>query len=532
VASIHGKTVAFDGQSLTIQDVVAIARGGARVTIASDARERVNASRRAIETALASGRPTYGINTGFGRLSEVAIAPDQLQQLQLNLILSHAAAVGPELDRDVVRAAMALRVNALCRGESGIRLEVLDLLCACLNYGITPVVPSQGSLGASGDLAPLAHIALVLLGRGQAETADGRRLQGAAALASAGLTPVVLAAKEGLALINGTQVMTAVGSLATHDAWQVIAAANAAAALTMEALNGKRDAMDPRIHAARPHPGQVAVAREMLRLLDGSQLTRGHGEGRVQDAYSLRCVPQVHGAATDALGYATDVITRELNATTDNPLVFLDDGDAPPGDRGTGIGGGCDVISGGNFHGQPVSIAMDLAAIAMSTIANISERRTERLVNPDLSGLPAFLTRSGGLESGLMIAQYTAASLASENKILASPASVDTIPSSANQEDHVSMGTTAARKLARVVSQTRQVVAIELLAGAQALDLRAELDGITAIAAALGRSTSRLYQLIRSAVPAMAADRELSPDIIALDALIARGTVGRAIADC
>ena len=246
MATIHGKAVAFDGQSLTIQDVVAIARAGASVTIAPVARERVDSSRRAIETALASGRPTYGINTGFGRLSEVAIAPDQLQQLQLNLILSHAAAVGPELDRDVVRAAMALRVNALCRGESGIRLEVLDLLCACLNYGITPVVPSQGSLGASGDLAPLAHIALVLLGRGQAETADGRRLQGAAALASAGLTPVVLAAKEGLALINVTQVMTAVGSLAMHDAWQVIAAANAAAALTMEALNGKRDAMESR----------------------------------------------------------------------------------------------------------------------------------------------------------------------------------------------------------------------------------------------------------------------------------------------
>ena len=530
MGAVSGRSVVLDGSSLTIHDLVAVARGGVPVSIAPLARGRVDASRRAIEAMLASGRPAYGINTGFGRLSEVVIPPDRLQQLQLNLILSHAAAVGPELGLDAVRGAMVLRVNALCRGESGIRAEVLDLLIACLNAGITPVVPSQGSLGASGDLAPLAHIALVLIGRGSARLPDGTVMPGEQALAAAGLQPVVLAAKEGLALINGTQVMTSIGALALHDAWQILGAANAAAAQTMEALAGKRDAFDPRIHAARPHPGQGAVAAEILRLLDGSRLTRGHGEGRVQDAYSLRCVPQVHGAVMDALGYATDVLTRELNATTDNPLVFLVDD--PAAVSGGGAGPDCDVISGGNFHGQPVSIAMDVAAIALSTIANIAERRTERLVNPDLSGLPAFLTRAGGIESGLMIAQYTAASLASENKILASPASVDSIPSSANQEDHVSMGTTAARKFARVVAQTRQVVAIELLAGAQALDLRAELEGISSLPAHLGRATSRLYLLIRASVPELTADRELSPDIGLIDGLIASGALCRAIADC
>lgn len=475
-----------------------------------------------------TGRPTYGINTGFGRLSEVVIPPDQLQQLQLNLILSHAAGVGPPLDPDIVRATMALRVNALCRGHSGVRPLVLDLLCECVNRRVTPVVPSQGSLGASGDLAPLAHIALVLLGRGEAWTADGRRLPGQEALAASGLAPVVLEAKEGLALINGTQVMTAVGALALADAWRVFGAANASAALTMEALGALRDSMDPRIQAARPHPGQAAVACEILALLAGSSLTKGHGEGRVQDAYSLRCVPQVHGAVRDALEFATGAVTREINSTTDNPLVFTRD------ECGDGCGSevvtspecaGPTVLSGGNFHGQPVAIAMDVAAIALSTLANISERRVERLVNPDLSGLPAFLTRSGGIQSGLMIAQYTAAALASENKILAAPASIHTIPSSANQEDHVSMGTVAARKLTQVVRQTGQVVAIELLCGAQALDLRAEQEGIDSLPTKLGAVTSRLFRLIRDTIPVMTKDRELAPDIQAIADMIAGGSV-------
>ncbi len=558
-AATNFVTVELDGHHLTPEELVKVARGGATVTLAAAARTAVRQSRQAIERAVASGRPTYGINTGFGRLSEVVIPPDQLQQLQLNLILSHAAGVGPLLDREAVRAAMVLRVNALCRGHSGIREVVLDLLCECVNRGVTPVVPSQGSLGASGDLAPLAHITLVLLGRGQAWTADGRRLPGDLALAEAGLAPVVLEAKEGLALINGTQVMTAVGTLALVDAWQVLGAANAAAALTMEALGGLTDAMDPRIQAARPHPGQAAVARQVLGLLEGSSLTRWHGEGtgRVQDAYSLRCVPQVHGAVVDSLAFATDVLACEINSTTDNPLVFTCDGsgdgdgavdgarDGAADEAGDGAADGArdvageapaegecglgpTVLSGGNFHGQPVSIALDVAAIALATLANIAERRVERLVNPDLSGLPAFLTRSGGIQSGLMLAQYTAAALVSENKILAAPASIHTITSSANQEDHVSMGTVAARKLGQVVRQTRQVVAIELLAGAQALDLRAEQEGIESLPGKLGAATARLFKLIRDNVPVMTKDRELAPDINAVEGLIACGAVAEA----
>jgi histidine ammonia-lyase len=475
----------------------------------------IERSRRAVETALAGGRPIYGITTGFGRLSEVAIPKDQLRQLQLNLILSHAAGVGPELPRDAVRAAVLLRANALCRGHSGVRPELVDALVGLLNHDVTPVVPGQGSLGASGDLAPLAHIALVLIGRGEAWH-GGRRLAGAEALRAAGLRPLALEAKEGLALINGTQVMTGIAALALADALQLLDAANCAAALTMEALGGLRDALDPRLHAARGQPGQAQAAAAILELLAGSALTFGHGEGRVQDAYSLRCAPQVHGAAHDALSYAAAAVGRELNATTDNPLIFAT---SEPG------AGELDAasLSGGNFHGQPVAIAADLAAIALSALANISERRIERMVNPDLSGLPAFLTRHSGLESGYMIAQYTAAALASENKILASPASVDTIPSSANQEDHVSMGTIAARKLARVVEQTRQVVAIELMCAAQALELRLEQCGLPPAPAGLGRGTAAAYAAVRSRVRPLDSDRELAPDMAALADLIAAG---------
>lgn len=511
----------LDGSSLSLAAVIEVARGGRPVTWSRAAQARVARSRRAVDGALAAGRPVYGITTGFGGLSQVAIPSDQLRQLQLNLILSHAAGVGPELPLDAVRAAILLRANALARGHSGVRPRLIEALLALLGRGVTPVVPSQGSLGASGDLAPLAHLALVLIGRGEAWH-QGRRLPGAQALAEAGLEPLVLEAKEGLALVNGTPVMTGLAALALVDAWQVLDAANCAAALTMEALGGLRDALDPRLHQARGQPGQQRAAAGILALLDGSRLTPGPGAARVQDAYSLRCAPQVHGAVGDALEYATGVVTRELNATTDNPLVFAPDDppDRPgPGDEaGPGL-----VLSGGNFHGQPVAIAADLAAIALAALANISERRTERMVNPALSGLPAFLTRRGGLESGYMIAQYTAAALASENKVLASPASVDSIPSSANQEDHVSMGTIAARKLARVVEQTRQVVGIELLCGAQALELRLEQQGLAPAPAGLGRGTSAVYRALRERVPPLDCDRELAPDFGAAAALIAAG---------
>jgi len=518
LAAANTTPLVLDGNSLTLRGVVDVARYQRPVELAEQAVVAINHSRRAVDAALAGGRPVYGITTGFGRLSEVAIPQDQLLKLQLNLILSHAAGVGPELPQDAVRAAILLRANALCRGHSGVRLELVSALLGLLNRQVTPIVPSQGSLGASGDLAPLAHIALVLVGRGQAWY-RGQRMSGAQALAMAGLAPQVLEAKEGLALINGTQVMTGVGALALNDACQVLRAAGYAAALAMEALGGLRDAFDPRLHEARGQPGQICVAREVLMLLSGSTLTRGHGEGRVQDAYSLRCVPQVHGAVRDALDYAAAVLSRELNATTDNPLIFpVDDQCGSSGSAPGGIS-----LSGGNFHGQPVAIALDLAAIALSALANISERRTERLVNPDLSGLPAFLTRHGGLESGFMIAQYTAAALASENKILASPASVDSIPSSANQEDHVSMGTIAARKLARVVEQTRHVVAIELLCGAQAVDLRCEQAGILPAPAGLGAGTGFVYRMLRSTVPGLVCDRELAPDIAAVAELIAGG---------
>ncbi|MDP2872817.1 MAG: histidine ammonia-lyase [Bacillota bacterium] len=506
--------VSIDGHSLRLAQIVRVARAGAAVSIDPRAFGAMEDSRRVVVETLRTGRPVYGINTGFGRLSEVAIPSSQLRKLQLNLILSHAAGVGPELEADQVRAAMLLRANALAKGYSGVRPALVQLIVECLNRDVVPVVPSQGSLGASGDLAPLAHISLVLVGRGEA-VVGGRRLPGGEALRQAGLEPQVLEAKEGLALINGTQVLTAVGALALWDAMTTIDAADVAAAMTMEALAGLREAMDPRLHAARGHPGQIATAQRILALLEGSGLA-GRAGTRVQDAYSLRCIPQVHGAVRDALGFVADVLGREFNAATDNPLVFAAGQD--PGQAASP-----EVVSGGNFHGHPVAIALDLAAVALCGISNISERRIERLVNPDLSGLPAFLTRSGGLESGLMIAHYTAAALASENKLLASPASVDTIPTSANQEDHVSMGAAAARKLARVVAQTRTIVAIELLAAAQAVELRAEQDGLPSPPAGMGRGTVTAYAALRELVPGLGHDRELAPDIAAAAGLVRAG---------
>jgi histidine ammonia-lyase len=507
----------LDGSSLRLSDVLGVARKGWQVSVSPEAMEAVGRSRRAVDRALQAGTPIYGINTGFGRLSSVAIPAEDLRQLQRNLILSHSAGVGPELSPDEVRAAILLRANALAVGRSGVRPCVVEALCRLLNSGVVPVVPAQGSLGASGDLAPLAHIALVLIGRGEA-VAGGQRLSGLRALQKAGLEPLTLEAKEGLALINGTQVMTGIGCLGLEDASVVASAAALAAAMTIEALGGLLDAFDSRLQEARGYAGQVETARRIRSLLEGSRLVGQTSSSHVQDAYSLRCVPQVHGAAGDALQHVRAVLEREINSATDNPLIFAEEAgpDSGSGERTA-------FISGGNFHGQPVSMALDYAAIAVCALANISERRIERLVNPDLSGLPAFLTPSGGLQSGFMLAQYTAAALVSENKILASPASVDSIPSSANQEDHVSMGAIAARKLAQVVRQTRQVVGIELLAAAQALDLRAAEQGLDSPLPWMGPGTSLAYRLIRDVVAPLSGDRELAPDMAAADELIRAG---------
>ncbi len=494
------------GGHLTVADVIAVARERAGVALSPHARPRVQASRAVVERLVREGRTVYGITTGVGELAGVSISADQSAQLQVNIVRSHSAGVGDPLPEEIVRAMMLLRAHALALGYSGVREEPVTLLLQMLNRAVHPRIPAQGSVGASGDLAPLAHLALAMIGEGEAEL-DGRRLPAAAALAEAGLQPVVLAAKEGVALINGTQLMTACGALAVFDARALAACADIAGAMTCEALHGHADAFDPLLHEVRPHPGQQVSARNLRRLLAGSEvLTADHAPPKAQDAYALRCMPQVHGASRDAVEYAARVLEIEMNAATDNPLVFAD------ADR---------VISGGNFHGQPIALALDLLAIAVSELASISERRIERLVNPHLSGLPAFLTSTGGLHSGFMLAQYTAAALVSENKILSHPASVDSIPTSANQEDHVSMGAISARKVLRVIRHAQQVTGIELLCAAQALDFHRPLRPAPA--------TQCAYDVIRGAVPALAGDRALAPDLsVALD-LVQRGIVARAV---
>ena len=525
----------IDGQSLTLAAIADVARQGRPVALAPEARRRMEASRRRVEVALARGEILYGITTGFGKLADVAIPPAEARRLQENLLRSHAAGVGEPLPTPVVRAMTLLRANALARGYSGVRPAVVEALLDLLNHAVHPVVPSRGSLGASGDLAPLAHLALVLIGRGAAEV-DGRVVPGEEALRRRGLQPLILEAKEGLALINGTQAMTALGCLAVEEGLYLAAVADAAGALTLQALRGIPAAFDPRIHALRPHPGQQAAAAHLRRLLAGSRLVTEPGQVRVQDAYSLRCMPQVHGAVRDALAHAARVLTVEANSVTDNPLIFPDEPAGPAGEGGITASGGPgtgtvgpaeepagpaapgdaagDVVSGGNFHGEPVALVLDYATMALAELAGIAERRIERLVNPQLSGLPAFLTRQGGLHSGLMLAQYTAAALVGENKTLAMPASVDSIPSSANQEDHVSMGMTAALKLWRVVEHVRWVLAIELLCAAQALDLVGP--------GGLSPATAAVYQAVRALVPPLAGDRELAPDMAALAGLLAR----------
>jgi histidine ammonia-lyase len=493
-------------EPLTLEIHMAVARDRRRVEIGTRAQSAMHAARAVVDAVVAGGDAApavYGVNTGFGALAEVRISADQVQQLQQNLVRSHAAGVGTPLPRDAVRGMMLLRAAVLATGRSGARALCCERLCELLNAGVHPVIPARGSVGASGDLAPLAHLALGMMGEGDAEL-DGETLSAAEALRRAGIAPLVLEAKEGLTLLNGTQHMTAVGGLAVLDGEITCRIADLAGALSLEALKGTVRAFDPRVVAARPHPGQIAVATLLRALLDGSQIAESHKDcGKVQDPYSLRCMPQVHGASRDVLAYARTVLEREAASSTDNPLVFVDSDE---------------MISGGNFHGQPVAMALDFAAIAIAELANISERRVEQLVNPHLSsGLPPFLAPDSGLNSGFMIAQVSAAALVSENKILCHPASVDSIPSSAGREDHVSMGATAALKLAMVHDHVRTVLAIELLCAAQGLDLRRPLTST--------RPLEAIHAVIRAKVPAMMVDRPIAPDIRAIRAMIDDGSL-------
>jgi len=488
--------VAIDGRTLTLEDVVRIADGAA-CALAPAARKRVAASRAVVDRAARGSAQVYGVNTGFGHLATVRIAKEHLGELQLNLVRSHAAGVGSPLSERVVRAILALRANCLARGHSGLRVETLERMIEMLARGIVPVVPEKGSVGASGDLAPLAHVALTLVGEGEVFV-KGRRRRTRAALKAARLSPLALGPKEGIALINGTQVMTAVGTLALLAAERLAVAADIVGSMTLEALKGSHRALDKRIHDARPQRGQRVSAANLRRLLADSAIEESHADcGRVQDAYSLRCMPQVHGAARDTFAFVRDVLTIEINASTDNPMVFADGGD---------------LVSGGNFHGQPVAVAMDHLAVAACSLAGISERRIERLLNPMLSDLPPFLAKNAGLNSGFMMAHVTAAACVSENKVLAHPASVDTVPTSAGKEDHVSMGVHAARKAAEIVDNTRTVLAIELLAAAQALDI---LSPLTA-----GKGAAAAHRYVRRHVRTMSRDRILAPDIETARALV------------
>lgn len=483
------KKVILDGQNLTIEDVINVARFGYKVELGEDAKKKVLRARKTVDDFVAEEAVIYGITTGFGKFENIHISQEDTKDLQRNLIISHSCGVGEPFDFETVRAIMLLRANALSIGNSGIRLETLNTLIEMINKDIHPYIPEKGSLGASGDLAPLSHMVLVLIGMGEA-IHEGKRISGKEAMEKAGITPVELTSKEGLALINGTQVMTAVGCLTAYDALQLCKLSDISAALSMEALNAVVDAFDLRIHRVRPHKGQVATASNLLTLLKDSGLTSRQGQLRNQDAYALRCVPQIHGASKDAIDFVLDKVNIEINSVTDNPIILPEDNLA---------------ISGGNFHGQPMALPFDFLGIALAEIANSSERRIERLVNPALNDLPAFLTSKGGLHSGFMIAQYAAAALVSENKILAHPASVDSIPSSANQEDHVSMGTIAARKAREILKNAQNVIAIELLAGAQGVDFKDPSK--------LGVGTRIAYDLVRNLVPHLDDDREMYKDM-------------------
>jgi histidine ammonia-lyase len=515
--------IVLTGHDLTLEAVEAVARNGARAVLAPEARARMVRSRAVIEAIVERGEAVYGVTTGFGDLATVRIAPADAARLQENLLVSHAVGVGPRFDVATVRAMLLLRANTLAIGQSGCRPELVERLLAFLEHGIHPVVPEQGSVGASGDLAPLAHLGLPLIGRGRVirggdsdaarqsglpseEVAAPEEVAAAEALADAGLDPLHLEAKEGLALLNGTQMMSAVGALTVLAAERLCNTASVVAAMTTEALLGTDVAFAEAYHAARPHPGQARVAAELRHLLRGSDVQRSHHDDahKVQDPYSVRCVPQVHGATRDALAYARGVLEIEINSATDNPLVFPDGAVADPAAIATAGG---HVVSGGNFHGQPVALAMDFAKLAIAELGSISERRTALLIDGRLSGLPPFLVADAGLNSGLMLLQYTAAALVSEDKVLVHPASADSIPTSANQEDHVSMGSIAARQARQILANVEQVVALELLCAGQGLDFRL-VDGLRP-----GEGVAEAHRRLRARVAHLDGDRDPGPDI-------------------
>jgi histidine ammonia-lyase len=515
--------VVLTGADLTIADVEAVARHGIGAALDVHARERMQEARDVVEALVAEGAVVYGVTTGFGDLASTFVEPDRSAQLQENLLMSHAVGVGEPFPREIVRAMLLLRANTLALGHSGARPLVVDRLLAFLDHGIHPVVPQQGSVGASGDLAPLAHLALPLIGRGQVEL-GGQVLPALLALREVGLEPLRLEAKEGLALLNGTQLMSAVGSLLLADADRLVRTASVVAAMSVEALLGTDVAFASAYQLARPHRGQIAVAAELRHLLRDSGVQRSHhgSPHKVQDPYSLRCIPQVHGAVRDALDYLRGVLDIELNSATDNPLVFPGGGVA---EADTAATGGGRVISGGNFHGEPVAFALDFAKLALSELGSISERRTALLLDPRLNGgLPAFLVPSSGLDSGMMLYQYTAAALVSENKVLAHPASVDSIPTSANQEDHVSMGAIAARHARSVLEHVERIVAIELLVATQALDLRlAMLTSDGPIEPGLG--VREAHERVRAEVAHLERDREPGRDLQAGLDLVRSGSL-------
>ncbi len=502
--------ISITGNNLTFDELYRVALSGETVSLAPEARASMQASRAVVEQLLASSQTAYGINTGFGKLASVRISAEQVRQLQLNLVRSHACGVGEPLSEPETRAMILLRANALTKGFSGIRPIVVETLCAILNAKVLPVIPSQGSVGASGDLAPLAHLAQVVIGEGQARL-KGETLPGAEALRRAGISPIALEAKEGLSLLNGTQGMLALVSLALREGEILADTADIAAALSLDALRGSPNAFDSRITAARPFAGAVTTARNLSRLIEGSQIRESHRaaakDPRVQDAYSLRCAPQVHGAVRDALAQARAVAQVELNSATDNPLVFVRDAKSGEGD----------ILSGGNFHGQPLAMAADQIAIALATLGGISERRIEQMTNPLTSMLPAFLAPEPGLNSGFMLAQVVAAALTSENKTLAAPHSVDSISTSGNQEDYVSMGMGAARRLERMIANLRRTLAIELLCASQGIEFLAPLQ--------TGQLAKKAYDLVRSKSPKLSGDRPLATDIEAIAETIARSEV-------
>jgi histidine ammonia-lyase len=503
--------VQFDGETLSLAQLHEIVAGEAEAELAPAAREQMNLSRAVVEKLIESDAAVYGVNTGFGKLATVRISSDQIRQLQLNLVRSHACGVGPALSEPETRAVLALRANAIAKGYSGVRPTVVETLCAMLNRSVHPVILSQGSVGASGDLAPLAHLAQVAIGEGEA-IYKGRQMPGGLAMLLAGIAPLTLEAKEGLALLNGTQGMLALLALGLRDAEISVDTADVAAALSLDALRGSPAAFDERIARVRPYPGHATSARILERLNRGSQIRESHRspekDKRVQDPYSLRCAPQVHGAVRDALTQIRATLTIELNSATDNPLVFAESGE---------------VISGGNFHGQPLAMAADQLAVALATLGGISERRIEQMTNAQLSQLPAFLVANAGLNSGFMMPQVAAASLASELKALATPHSVDSIPTSANQEDYVSMGMSGSRRIARMMGNLQNILAIELLAACQGIDLLAPLR--------TAPESQKVYTIVREFSKTLDVDRSLSPDIKGVANEIARGRFSKFVVD-